>query len=237
MHSPLSYCRSRARTAAICRKPCFRGQPCVHARRVCSAVPVCWVRSCSVGGRRESGQRPGYRGTVPGTVGGWRPLVGSCSQRVASGRAVCQWTRVGLGSVVSFRVCVCVCVCVFLLCGVWHVWTLGLVLRPVALSGLLLLCPSETLDSCCVESWWITETLLTMHTLRVVRSQTHLRVDVEPARSPMPRDQSLTTPPARFSETLADMLLASHASRCNCSQKLTNGVVIITSRLDLLHKT
>lgn len=44
-----------------------------------------------------------------------------------------------------------------------------------------------------------------------------------------------------WSATLADMFLASHALRCNCSQKLPNRVVIITSlehlRLDLLHKT
>ena len=36
------------------------------------AVPECGVRTCGVGGRRESGQRPGCRGAVPGTAGGRR---------------------------------------------------------------------------------------------------------------------------------------------------------------------
>jgi len=49
---------SRARTADICRKPCF---PC--------------LRSCDVGGRRESDRHPGYREAVPGTPGGRRQLV------------------------------------------------------------------------------------------------------------------------------------------------------------------
>jgi len=38
-------------------------------------VPACRVRSCGVGGRRESERRPGCREAVPGTTGGRRPLV------------------------------------------------------------------------------------------------------------------------------------------------------------------
>jgi hypothetical protein len=46
----------------------------------------------------------------------------------------------------------------------------GLVHRLVALSGLLLRWSSGDLGSWCVKHWWITETLLTMRTLRVSRS-------------------------------------------------------------------
>ena len=38
-------------------------------------VPESRVRSCGVGGRRESERRPGCRETVPGTAGGRRTLV------------------------------------------------------------------------------------------------------------------------------------------------------------------
>ena len=48
--------------------------------------------------------------------------------------------------------------CVCPQCGVGHAWTLGLVRRLVALSGLLLRWPSGALGSCCVRRWWITET-------------------------------------------------------------------------------
>jgi hypothetical protein len=60
--------------------------------------------------------------------------------------------------------------CVFPLYGVGHAWTLGLVRRLVALSGMLLWWPSGAFCSCCIESGWIKETLLTMRTLRVARS-------------------------------------------------------------------
>ena len=59
---------------------------------------------------------------------------------------------------------------VFLRCGVGHAWTLGMVQRQVALSKLLLPWQSGALVCCFVERWWITETLLTMRTLRVARS-------------------------------------------------------------------
>ena len=133
---------------------CPRGRITVCAR----SVPACRVRSCGVGGRRESERRPGCRESVHIPTGGRRPLV----VLIAAGRnwGVCE--RVGA--------CRAGLRCVCALCGVGHAWTLGLVRRPVALSGLLLLWPSGTLGSWCVNRWWITETLLTMHTLRVSRS-------------------------------------------------------------------
>jgi len=60
--------------------------------------------------------------------------------------------------------------CVFPQCGVGHAWTLGLVLRLVALSGLLRQSPSEACHGYCVENGYSTERFLTMRTLRVVRS-------------------------------------------------------------------
>jgi hypothetical protein len=48
-----------------------RGRITVCAR----PVTVYRVRSCSVGGRRESERRPGCRETVSGTAGGRRQLV------------------------------------------------------------------------------------------------------------------------------------------------------------------
>ncbi len=49
-------------------------------------------------------------------------------------------------------------------------WTIGLVRRPVALSGLLPRGPSEALGCCCVGRGWVAETFLTVRTLRVARS-------------------------------------------------------------------
>ena len=59
---------------------------------------------------------------------------------------------------------------VFRQCGVGHTWTLGLVRRPVTLSGLLRRSLSEAWLGCCVESGYSTERFLTMRTLRVARS-------------------------------------------------------------------
>ena len=65
------------------------------------AVPVCGVRSCGMGDRRESGQRHGCRGAVHATADEWHPLVGSLSQRGAHVREVCEWTCKGLDDAVS----------------------------------------------------------------------------------------------------------------------------------------
>jgi hypothetical protein len=66
---------------------------------------------------------------VHDTSDGLRPLVGSRSQRGEHVREVCEWTRGGMGDLVSSR------------CAGSD--TFGLVRRPVALSGLLLLWPSD----------------------------------------------------------------------------------------------
>ena len=71
----------------------------VHTR----AVPACGVCSCGVGERRESGQLHGCRGSVHDTSDGLRPLVGSRSQRGEHVREVCEWTRGGMGDLVSSR--------------------------------------------------------------------------------------------------------------------------------------
>jgi hypothetical protein len=135
VHCPLSYCRSRARTAAICRKPCFQGRPRMYAGGVrARTVPADRVRSYGVGWRRESERRPGCWEAVPGTAGRRRPLVWSCSRQDVPGGGECvgAWWAGRHG--------------VFQLCGVGHAWMLGLVRRPVALSGLLLWCQSGVLD-------------------------------------------------------------------------------------------
>ena len=59
---------------------------------------------------------------------------------------------------------------VFPRCGVGHAWTLGLVRRPVAISGLLLRSSSGARRNCCVGGGCSTERFLTMSTLRVPRS-------------------------------------------------------------------
>jgi hypothetical protein len=107
---------------------------------------------------------PGWlvQGAVPGTPGGRRALVGSplasALERGGSLRAG-TWGAGRLG--------------VFPRCGVGHAWTLGLVRRPVAISGLLRRLPSGARRSCCVGGGCSTTTaerLLTMRTLRVARS-------------------------------------------------------------------
>jgi len=55
-------------------------------------------------------------------------------------------------------------------CGVGHAWTLGLVRRPVALSGLLRRSSSGAWHGCCVGGGYSTEGFLTMRALRVARS-------------------------------------------------------------------
>ena len=110
--------------------------PAPHARGGLRArhVPTYRVRSCGVGGRRESERRPGCLEAVPGTAGRRRSLVESCSLWDAPGGGERVHGRWWAGR--RF---------VFPRCGVGHALTLGLVRRLVALSGLLLWCPSRTL--------------------------------------------------------------------------------------------
>jgi hypothetical protein len=138
----------------------FPGQsPHVRGGIRAGPVPACGVHSCGVVGRRESERRPGCRESVTGTTGRRRPLVACCSQR--------DWPWGGsqhVGEWWAGRHCV------FPRCGVGYAWTLGVVRHPVGLSGMLLRWPSGAFGSCCIESRWIKETLLTMRTLRVTRS-------------------------------------------------------------------
>jgi hypothetical protein len=151
---------SRARTTAICRKPCFldramRAHNSVRTR----AVPACGVRSCGVGKRRESGQRHGCRGAVHGAVHGRRLLVESRVQRAACVGAVCGWTRGGLVDAVSSR-------------------GEGSGMRGrLGWCGVRWLfqscCPGGHLRSRAAAAWeygWVTETFLTVRTFRVARS-------------------------------------------------------------------
>ena len=125
---------SRARTAAICKKACFRGptgcmpgrvrsdSSCVRGARVrrgcaAGAWAASWVRG---GGAWRRGWAA-YVGREPLTV---------AREHVGVVRAV-AWGAGRRG--------------VFPQCGVEHAWALGLLRRPVALSGLLLWWPSRAL--------------------------------------------------------------------------------------------
>jgi len=95
------------------------------------AVPACRVRWCGVDAQREPGHQHGCGETMPGDAGGRCALVGSpvaaTQTRVGIDRAN-AWGG-GRGSV-------------FPQCGVGHASALGLVSRPVALSGILRRSPS-----------------------------------------------------------------------------------------------
>jgi hypothetical protein len=84
-----------------------------------------------------------------------------------------------------------------------------LLLRPVAISGLLRWLPSGAYHGC----MWVgycAERFLTMHTLRIARSSAHLRVPIDPARSQMPRNRLLPAPPAHLCALLLDVCGALH---------------------------
>jgi len=104
-------------------------------------------------------QRHGCGGSVPGTAGGRRALVGSplaTAQAPGSDVRAGAWGAGRLG--------------VFPRCCVGHAWTLGLVRRPMALSGLFRRSPSGARRVCCVGGGCCTERFLTMRTLREARS-------------------------------------------------------------------
>ena len=87
--------------------------------------------------------------------------------------------------------------CVFQQLGVGHASALGLVRSPVAISVLLRWSPSGAYHGCCMRGGFCAEWFITMHTLRIAKSSAHLRVPIDPARSPMPRNRLLPAPPAR----------------------------------------
>ena len=131
VHWPRSCCQSRARTAAICKKACFRGPTACMLGRVCSG------RSCVRGALVRRGCAAGAWTTV------WVRGGGSC----LSGRTA-NVGRVPLATTQTRVVVVLASAlgagrhCVFVKCGVGHAWVLGLVRRQVALSGLLRRSPS-----------------------------------------------------------------------------------------------
>jgi len=95
------------------------------------AVPACGVRGCGVDARREPGHQHGFCEAFPGDVGGRRALVGSPIASTQTSVGIDRASAWGAGRHG-----------VFPQCGVGHAWSLGLVRRPVALSGLLRRSPS-----------------------------------------------------------------------------------------------
>jgi len=144
VHWPRSCCQSRARTAATCKKACFRGPSDLvgACRDVCvRVVPACGARGCGVGARREPGERYGCVEAVHDSAGRRRTLVGS---RRRLNRHRQMWvlygrTRGRLGDAVSSRSA-----------GSKYAWALGLVRHLVALSGLFLRWQSRAFGCCCV---------------------------------------------------------------------------------------
>lgn len=159
LHWQRSCCRSRVRTAAICRKPCFLDRPC--APTMAYVLGPCLHAGCA----REAWVTAGVGATAWVQGGGawrlaWAASVGLVP--ITAGRASRGGVRVdswGAGRL-----------SVFPLRGVRYAWTIGLVRRPVALSGLLPRGPSESSGCCCVGRGWVAETFLTVRTLRVARS-------------------------------------------------------------------
>jgi hypothetical protein len=94
-------------------------------------VPACGVRGCGVDARREPGHQHGCGEAVSGDAGGRRALVGSLFTATQTRVGIVRASVWGAGRRG-----------VFPQCGVGHAWALGLVRRPVALSGLLRRSPS-----------------------------------------------------------------------------------------------
>jgi len=83
------YCRGRARTDAVCRKPCFQDLPHAHRSVHARGVPAYRVRSW--------GQY-----LVPRVVGAhWSNPAGNWTRQ--GGRCARAWTRDGPGVAISFR--------------------------------------------------------------------------------------------------------------------------------------
>jgi hypothetical protein len=128
-----------SRTAAMCGMPCFLDRPCAPTA-ACVLGPclhagcarAAWVSGGSRANRDDAAFYCSYRNKTWVRGGGaWRRAWAASVGRVpvAVGRACRDCLRVdawGAG-----------CRCVFPQRGVRNAWTVGLVLRPVALSGLL----------------------------------------------------------------------------------------------------
>jgi hypothetical protein len=164
----------------------------VRVRSGRSCVRGAWVRRGSLG----SGMRAGRRCLAPRVgVVRWADSLPATRTRVLVALAgTCRAGRL----------------CVLLQCGVGHASALGLVRRPVAISGFLCWSPSGAYHGYCMRVGYCAERFLTMHTLRIARSSTHLRVPIEQARSQMPRNWLLPAPPARPCSLLLDVCRALH---------------------------
>ena len=166
------------------------------------------MRRCGVGrgGSLGSGMRAGRRCLAP-QVGGvrWAGSFPATTTRVLV--ALTGTCRAGRR-------------CVFPQCGVGHASALGLVRSPVAISGLLRWSPSGAYHGCCMRGGYCAEWFLTMHTLRIARSLAYLRVPIDPARSPMPRNRLLPAPPRTPVCTCAAYMPCIAHKTCTCSQNL-----------------
>ena len=164
----------------------------VRVRSGRSCVRGAWVRRGSLG----SGMRAGRRCLAP-RVGGvrWSVSLPATLTRVLVALAgTCRAERR----------------CVIPQCGVGHASALGLVRRPVDISGFLRWSSSGASRGCCMRGRYCAERFLTMHTLRIARSSAQMRVPIDPARSPMPRNLLLPAPPARPCTLLLDVCRALH---------------------------
>jgi hypothetical protein len=134
-------CLARMRGSACPGRACARG---ALVRRTWAARP---------------GQRHGCGGLVPDAAVGRRALVGSCSRPGARVGAVCGWACRGLGDAVSSRCAGSGTRARWGWCGVRWLF-----------QGC---CPGGRLSHLapfCVGDGWVTETFLTVRTLRVARS-------------------------------------------------------------------
>ncbi len=139
VHWPRSCCQSCARTAAICKKACFRGPSGCILGRVCSD------RSCVRGALVRRGCTAGAWATTWVRGGGacrcgWAAYVGRVP--LSAAQTYVGVVRAGAWGAGRHGV--------FPQCGVEHAWALGLMRHPVALSGLLLWWPPRAFDCCCV---------------------------------------------------------------------------------------
>ena len=150
MHWPQSYCQSPAHPPAICGKLCFLGPSgCMRGAGafgpfLCAGCAgAAWVRGGSLG----RGMRAGRRCLAPqvGSVR-WAGSFPATSTRVLV-ELTGTW-RAGRR-------------CVFPQCGVGHASALGLVRRPVAISGLLRWSPSGAYCGCCIRGGYCAERFLT----------------------------------------------------------------------------
>ena len=131
---------ARVRTRLPHAKRLVSGDLVGACRDVCvRVVPACGVRWCGVGARLEPGELHGCVEAVHGAAGRRRTLVGSRLNQRSPMWALYGRARGRLGDAVSSRSA-----------GSKYAWALGLVLHPVALSGLLLRCQSRAFGCCCV---------------------------------------------------------------------------------------